>query len=59
LNLYRYVLGKHYGINVSSMILASFHPDLDDYFMHEVACMDKEIQVITNDLKRIAGTENK
>jgi hypothetical protein len=54
LNLYRYILGKYYGINVSHMMLASFHPGLRAYFKAEVPVMDDEVALIVQDLKAAA-----
>ena len=50
LNMYRYILRKYYDIDVSRMILASFHPDLEDYFMVEVPVLDSEIGAIVTDI---------
>lgn len=36
LNTYRYILRHYYGIDVSEMIIASFHPNLSKYFAIEV-----------------------
>lgn len=50
LNMYRYILRKYYDVDVSRMILASFHPDLEDYFMVEVPVLDSEIGAIVADI---------
>lgn len=52
LNLYRYILGKYYGIPISSMTLASFHPSLDTYFTTEIPVMEKEIAAIVDDISK-------
>lgn len=36
LNMYRYMLEKYYGINISYMGLVSLHPTQDAYFHTEV-----------------------
>ena len=36
LNIYRYILQKHYGITVDNLIVASFHPNLETYFSFDV-----------------------
>lgn len=46
LNVYRYILQKYYGISVSKMILASFHPSLSGYFMISVPVMEAEVEAI-------------
>lgn len=52
LNMYRYILGKYYGIHISSMTLASFHPYLDGYFTAEIPLMEKEILAIVDDISK-------
>lgn len=50
LNMYKYILEKHYDIKVSEMILASFHPDKDEYFAANVPLYEKEIESIVEDV---------
>jgi hypothetical protein len=42
----RYILQNYYGVQVSLMGLASFHPNKDDYYFAEVPVMDSEIESI-------------
>ena len=48
LNMYRYILKTYYDINVTSMAIASFHPDQENYFVYEVPILDKEIEYIVS-----------
>ena len=49
LNLYKFMLRNYYGLNVSKMVIVSFHPDLKGkYFMVEAPNMEKEIDAIIN-----------
>ena len=43
LNVYKYILEIYYGLNISSMKVLSFHPDLDNYHCLEVRDMRKEV----------------
>lgn len=45
-NLYKYILKKNYGINVTKMHIVIFHPDYNSYKLYEIPRMDKEIQLI-------------
>jgi hypothetical protein len=51
LNMYRYMLQKHYGIVISNMVLASFHPTAGNYFMTEAPIWDDEIEKVLGDLR--------
>jgi hypothetical protein len=44
LNMYRYMLEKYYGIKVTNLLLASFHPNLTRCFAVRVPLWDKETQ---------------
>lgn len=50
LNMYRHILKKYYDVHVSEMHLASFHPELDKYFVAQVDVMDAEISAIVEDI---------
>jgi len=52
INLYRYILEKEYGIKVSWMAVASFHPNQSEYKFAVVDNMDNIINTIILDLKR-------
>ena len=52
LNMYRYILQKHYNIVVNSMILTSFHPSVGSYFMEECPKLDDEVERVLEDLSR-------
>jgi hypothetical protein len=49
LNLYRYVLRKYYGVDIKRMVLVSFHPNLEKYYMVESPIWDEEINLILED----------
>jgi len=51
LNIYRYVLQEYYGIKISSMILASFHPKLPTFFCLDVPVWDNEVSLVLKDLE--------
>jgi hypothetical protein len=46
LNIYRYILQKHYGIRVTKMILASFHPAENSYFQIHAPIWDGEVSTV-------------
>lgn len=46
LNLYRWILANHYGIEVNSMRLYSFHPEQEHYQKFPVNIMTKEIELL-------------
>jgi hypothetical protein len=56
LNIYRHILQKHYNIVVSSMTLASFHPNASAYFATEVPFWDEEVEKVLQDLEADIGT---
>ena len=55
LNIYRYILQKHYDIQVSRMVLASFHPSTDEYFQVPVPLWEAEV---TAALRHFAGRKD-
>ena len=50
LNIYRYILQKHYDIKISKMVLASFHPGSDDYFQLQVPLWEAEVEAVLRHL---------
>ena len=46
LNLYRWILLKHYNITVSEMRLYSFHPNQPIYMRYNIPVMEKEMALI-------------
>jgi ATP-dependent exoDNAse (exonuclease V) beta subunit len=52
LNLYRYILQKHYNMKIDSMIVVSFHPILKSYYAYNVPIMDEAIRKILNEISR-------
>ena len=46
LNLYRYIIQKYYNLNISTMILTSFHPIQTEYFHIDVPVWENEIESI-------------
>jgi hypothetical protein len=55
LNMYRYILGRYYDIDISRMMLGCFHPAMRTYFKAEVPVMDEEVDVIVKDLSAKRG----
>ena len=54
LNLYRYILSRYYGIKVTRMVLASFHPSQSDaYFAAEIPIMEEEVLAIVQDISSV------
>jgi len=51
LNMYRYILEQYYDINVGRMVVATFHPTLDKYFMATAPVMDEEVKLLIEDFK--------
>ena len=51
-NLYRYMLEKNYGLNVSRMNLVVLHPDYDDFRIVPIKRMDKEVNIIINTISK-------
>ena len=49
LNVYRYILQKYYGLPISKMILASFHPQIEGYLTTEVPILQKQVEAILED----------
>jgi hypothetical protein len=45
-NMYRIILKKHYGIEVSTMYLVQLHPELENYQLIEVPDLSKEVNLI-------------
>ena len=43
LNIYRYIIQKRYGIKISRMLLASFHPSFAEYAILDAPIWDKEV----------------
>jgi len=50
LNLYRWILRKHYEIDVREMRLYSFHPDQKTFLKFTIPVMEKEIQLLLKSL---------
>ena len=50
-NLYRRILKTRYGIDVAQMFLVIFHRDYDRYYLIPVPKMDKEINVILDEIE--------
>ena len=55
LNLYRYLLDRYYGVKVDRMVLVSFHPNLENYFMTDAPIWEKEVIQILEDTVLIWG----
>ena len=49
-NLYKYILEKNYGINVSKMHIVIFHPNYDGYKLYDIPSMSKEVQIILSNI---------
>lgn len=52
-NLYRYMLEKNYGLRISRMNLVVLHPDYNNYRVVPVPRMDREVQIIINELPNL------
>ncbi len=50
-NLYRYMLGHHYGIHLSAMYLVVLHPDYPTYHVVPVPVMEPEVRTILSRLR--------
>ena len=59
LNVYRYILQKHYGITVSSMILGVFHPTFTEYSSIEVPVLEKETLNLLDHISCITSYDRK
>ena len=46
LNMYKYILEKHYDVKIAGMCLGCCHPDIDDYDRVQVDIMTNEIELI-------------
>lgn len=51
LNLYKYILEKHYGISIFGMFLVVLHPNNRNYVKLDVECKQKEISWILTERK--------
>jgi hypothetical protein len=52
LNIYKHILEKYYGISVSYMAIASFHPAIgENYFMTEVPTWENEVENVFNQIR--------
>lgn len=45
-NLYRYMLRKHYGIQVDKLYLVVLHPDYSDYHLVSLPLLDNEVETM-------------
>jgi hypothetical protein len=52
LNMYRYILETYYDLKVSYMGVASFHPNLDSYYLAQAPEMTKECMAMIDDIIR-------
>ena len=48
LNIYRYILEKRYGVEISGMRLGVFHPNKDEYDVYRVPDLRKEVDEMLN-----------
>ena len=51
LNLYKYILEKHYEIKISGMFLVVLHPNNSNYIKIDIPCMQKEISWVLEERK--------
>ena len=49
LNLYRLIIQQHYGLEISLMVLSSFHPQGASYFSLEVPIWEEEAQAVLDE----------
>jgi hypothetical protein len=53
-NLYRHILESEYGLTISAMTVATFHPNLKSYFAVPVPRWEKEVEdVLANRKKKV------
>lgn len=52
-NLYKHIVEKCYGLKISAMHLVVLHPEYPSYKVIEIPQLNKEIQLITCDLKNV------
>lgn len=57
LNVYRHILQTYYDIPISKMILASFHPTCDGYYVKEAPVMQQEMLAMLAHESSVAGGE--
>lgn len=50
-NLYKHIVEKCYGLKISAMHLVVLHPEYSSYKVIDIPQLNKEIQLITRDLK--------
>ena len=50
-NLYKHIVEKCYGLKISAMHLVVLHPEYTSYKVIEIPSLNREIQLITHDLK--------
>lgn len=50
-NLYKHIVEKCYGLKISAMHLVVLHPEYTSYKVIEIPSLNREIQLITRDLK--------
>ena len=58
LNVYKYILERHYGIHVSYMGVVSFHPNLPSYFLADAPVMAQEVEAMIEEVKRRRAQQN-
>ena len=51
LNIYKYILEKHYGVHIRDMFLVCMHPTYTNYKKYEVCYLQPVVENIFNDLK--------
>lgn len=51
LNLYEFMLKNYYDIPISKLILLSFHPNFEKYFIYEVPNLQKEVEDMLQHLR--------
>jgi len=51
LNIYRYILQEVYGLKISRVILASFHPHFSSFFSLDVPVWDAEVALVLKDVE--------
>ena len=52
-NLYRYMLEKNYGLNISSMHLVVLHPEKKNFEIIKVKPLEKEVETIVSHLRQV------
>lgn len=57
LNIYKYILESEYNMIIDDLFLVIFHPNNNNYVIHEVAIMEEEIRIMIDERIRRMGND--